>query len=42
MSEAVAELAIAGGEVRSAIAARLQNAGTDGPALYGRASVHPA
>jgi HPt (histidine-containing phosphotransfer) domain-containing protein len=42
ISEAIAELEVAGGEVRGAIEARLQNAGTDSLALYGRASVHPA
>jgi len=42
MGEALAELEMAGGEVRGAIEARLQNAGTDGPAFYGRASVRHA
>lgn len=40
MREAIAGLEIAGGEVRGAIEARLQNTGSDGHALYGRASVH--
>lgn len=42
MSEAIAELEIASGEVRGAIEARLQNAGADRLAVYSRASVHPA
>jgi HPt (histidine-containing phosphotransfer) domain-containing protein len=42
MSEAIAQLEIASGEVRGAIETRLQNAGSEAPAVYGRASVHPA
>ena len=42
LSEAIAELEIAGDEVQGAIKARLQNAGTETLALHDRASVHPA
>ena len=42
LSEAIAELEVAGDEVRGAIEARLENAGAETLALYTRASVHPA
>jgi HPt (histidine-containing phosphotransfer) domain-containing protein len=41
LAEAVAELDIAAGEVRGAIEARLQDAGAEFSALYGRVSVYP-
>jgi HPt (histidine-containing phosphotransfer) domain-containing protein len=42
MSKAFTELEIAGGEVRGAIEARLQNAGSEASTLYGRARVRLA
>jgi len=42
MSQAFTELEIAGGEVRGAIEARLQNSGSEASTRYGRARAHLA
>jgi HPt (histidine-containing phosphotransfer) domain-containing protein len=42
MSQAITELEIASGEVRSAIEARLQNAGSEASTLCSRVGVYPA